>query len=78
MYGHLSRRPVTVKSQIVTGPRRIWREVDLPDGVDGYVRVVEGGGDEVALMVTSTSLDPEQRARVRRDMVAELARRSRQ
>ncbi len=61
----------------MTSPKRVWREADLPAGMDGYARVVElAGGETVALIVTSSSLTPKRRAEVRRELLAEAGRKA--
>jgi len=54
---------------------RVWREVALPPGLDGYVQVVRlEDGRLVALMLTSSAMSPHSRVIVRRNLLTRVLR----
>lgn len=49
----------------------VWREAELPGGLEGYSQLARlPDGTDVLLVVTSLSLTPRERARVRREHLA--------
>lgn len=54
----------------------VWREAELPGGLEGYSQHARlPDGTDVLLVVTSLSLTPRERARVRREHLAAHLRR---